>query len=202
MKMAKASEADLEMAMELCSALESLTQRWYPTMPEKIERLTGDEESEGFELHSAEQCERVLRYLLELANSASLMRVVFGASVMLDPRNKCVDANADTLEHHPDVQRYEWIRENFTSMEFKRGDARLHIENGDAPDKLDVLIDELRVMVPIATGNGSHTEFTLLPDPLGCRACTHPDCGRFDGPRQVECRAMADNACARPGLGQ
>jgi hypothetical protein len=38
---------------------------------------------------------------------------------------------------------------------------------------------------------------TQLPDPLGCRACTHPDCGRFDGPRQVECRAMASNACAR-----
>lgn len=44
------------------------------------------------------------------------------------------------------------------------------------------------------------------PDPLGCNACTHPDCGRFNGPRSVECRAMADNACARkdaaPGDGQ
>lgn len=38
----------------------------------------------------------------------------------------------------------------------------------------------------------------VLPDPLGCRACTHPQCDRFDGPRAVECRAMADNACARP----
>ena len=37
-----------------------------------------------------------------------------------------------------------------------------------------------------------------LPDPLGLRNCTHHDCGRFDGPRSVECRAMADNACARP----
>ena len=39
-----------------------------------------------------------------------------------------------------------------------------------------------------------------LPDPHGCLACTHPDCGRFDGPRSVECRAMADGACAR-GIG-
>jgi hypothetical protein len=37
-----------------------------------------------------------------------------------------------------------------------------------------------------------------LPDPLGCRACVHPECGRHDGPRSVECRAMADGACARP----
>jgi len=37
-----------------------------------------------------------------------------------------------------------------------------------------------------------------LPDPHGCRSCTHPDCGRFDGPRSVECRAMAEGACARP----
>lgn len=42
-------------------------------------------------------------------------------------------------------------------------------------------------------------EPSALPDPLGCNECTHAECGRFDGPRQVECRAMADNACARPG---
>lgn len=35
------------------------------------------------------------------------------------------------------------------------------------------------------------------PDPNGCNNCTHPDCGRFDGPAQVECRAMQSNACAR-----
>lgn len=35
------------------------------------------------------------------------------------------------------------------------------------------------------------------PDPNGCNDCTHPDCGRFDGPAQVECRAMQRNACAR-----
>lgn len=36
-----------------------------------------------------------------------------------------------------------------------------------------------------------------LPDPLDCNACAHPECARFDGPHRVECRAMADNACAR-----
>jgi len=37
-----------------------------------------------------------------------------------------------------------------------------------------------------------------LPDPLGCRGCTHPDCGRFDGTQSVECAAIAFNACGRP----
>lgn len=41
-------------------------------------------------------------------------------------------------------------------------------------------------------------EPSALPDPLDCNECTHAECGKFDGPRQLECRAMADNACARP----
>lgn len=43
----------------------------------------------------------------------------------------------------------------------------------------------------------SSTAQQTLPDPHGCRSCAHPDCGRFDGPREVECRAMRHNACAR-----
>jgi hypothetical protein len=31
------------------------------------------------------------------------MRVVWGCAVMLDPANKCVDPDADTIEHHPDT---------------------------------------------------------------------------------------------------
>lgn len=104
MKMAKASEADLEMAMELCGALDSLTHRWCPTVPEKCEKLSRDEESEPLDLDDAEQCERVLRYLLLLADRASLMRVVWGCAVMLDPSNKCVDPEADVIEHHPETK--------------------------------------------------------------------------------------------------
>jgi len=36
-----------------------------------------------------------------------------------------------------------------------------------------------------------------LPDPHGCNACSHPTCARFNGPRSVECGAMAHNACVR-----
>lgn len=104
MKIAKASKADLNMAMDLSNALDLLGQRWVPCMPEAIERLKDDDESERFDRDDDVQCGRAMRYLLELADRASLMRVVFGAAVMLDPANKCVDPNADTIEHHPDVE--------------------------------------------------------------------------------------------------
>ncbi len=103
MKMAKASEADLKMAMELVNALDVLGQRWVPCMPEAIEQLGADDESEPFDRHDDEQCGRAMRYLLQLTDRASLGRVIWGAVVMLDPRNKMVDPDANTIEHHPEV---------------------------------------------------------------------------------------------------
>jgi hypothetical protein len=103
MKMAKASKADLNMAMELCSALDLLAQRWRPCVPEAIEVLAADDEYETFDRDDAEQCKRALGHLLDVASRASMMRVVWGMTVPLDPRNKVVDPDADTLEHHPDT---------------------------------------------------------------------------------------------------
>lgn len=103
MKMAKASQADLEMAQELVGALDALGQRWCPTMPPAIERLTDGREHEEFDRLNDEDCGRALRHLLEVAERGSLSRVVWGMVVLLDPRNRCVDPAADTIEHHPDV---------------------------------------------------------------------------------------------------
>lgn len=101
MKMAKASDADLSMAMDLSSAIEALTQRFYPTMPQAVAKVADEDDYERFDRDDHEQCARALGHLLELAESASLMRVVYGCAVMLDPANKCVDPDADTIEHHP-----------------------------------------------------------------------------------------------------
>ncbi len=100
MKMAKASEADLEMAMELCGAFDSLACRWGATVPAKA-AVYDEGEDEPLDLDNHKQCKRVLRYLIQLVDRASLPRVVFGCAVMLDPQNKCVDPSADTIEHHP-----------------------------------------------------------------------------------------------------
>jgi hypothetical protein len=103
MKMAKASEADMSMAIEMAQALDALTNRWTPMMPEAIDQ-GGEEENERFDIDDETQCRRVVEYLLELADRASLFRVVFGMAVLLDPRNQCVDPDADTIEHHPDAK--------------------------------------------------------------------------------------------------
>lgn len=99
MKMAKASEADLQMAMDLTGMLDALGHRLCPSMPTVIARNGGDEE---FDRNDDAQCGRALRVLLETADRASLGRVVWGAAVMLDPRNRLVDPAADTIEQHPD----------------------------------------------------------------------------------------------------
>jgi hypothetical protein len=58
--------------------------------------------------------------------------------------------------------------------------------------KLESLLDEATHTQP-----ASEPVPAQKPDPHGCNACTHPQCGRFEGPQKIECRAMADNACAR-----
>ena len=102
MKMAKASQADIEMAMELANALEALSSRWGATMPQKIaEAALGVTE---FCIDDPEHCRRVCEYLINLGRSASLFRVVMGMAVVLDPRNELLDPDADTLEAHPRIQ--------------------------------------------------------------------------------------------------
>jgi hypothetical protein len=103
MKMAKASEADMEMAINLVQAFEALGQRWCPTMPEPIQELRGDSDSEHFDHDDDAQCGRAMRHLLEVANRGSLARVIWGMVVLLDPKNKIVDPKASTLERHPDI---------------------------------------------------------------------------------------------------
>lgn len=120
MKMAKASKEDLDMAMDLCGAIDALTNYW-PTMPEALSTCDDDAMgAEHFDRDDDKQCGKVLRHLLEIADRGSLMRVVFGAAVMLDPRNKLVDPNADTIEHHPDRKdstRFRWLTEDHADPE-------------------------------------------------------------------------------------
>jgi hypothetical protein len=103
MKMAKANEADLDAAMTLCSALESLS-GWGPCVPAAVEKVSGPNGGEPFDRDDREQCVRVLGHLLDVADKGSIGRVVWGCSVMLDPRNKCVDPDSDVIEHHPQAK--------------------------------------------------------------------------------------------------
>lgn len=107
MKMAKASRADLNMAFDLCAALEQLGQRFVPSMPEAIEHVGEGDEREPFDRDCDEQCGRALRHLLDIVGRASLERVVFGMGVLLNPLNEVVDPDSDVLARHPAYARAE-----------------------------------------------------------------------------------------------
>lgn len=96
MKMAKATEADLDAAMKLCSALESMAR--YRTMP-----MPDDDPNEldKFDAGNGEDCKKALSIVLELSERASLFRVVFGMAVLLDPANEIVDPVESVLQLHP-----------------------------------------------------------------------------------------------------
>lgn len=113
MKMAKASTADLDAAMELASAFEALAQRHGATLPEKMNE---SDEIVFFYEDNASQCQEVLDYLLNVALRGSLFRVAFGMSVLLDPANKLVDPEADTLEHHPDTVTAKQERDHYRAQ--------------------------------------------------------------------------------------
>lgn len=102
MRMARASEQDLDAAMQLCGALDALT-GWRPVVPEAVARVPADSDAdEPFDADDQEQCARVLEHLLEIYQLASVPRVVWGCAVMLDPRNRLVDPDSDVIEQHAD----------------------------------------------------------------------------------------------------
>ncbi|WP_427501712.1 hypothetical protein ACQE3E_23855 (plasmid) [Methylomonas sp. MED-D] len=105
MKMAKANQADLDMALELTSALEAISRRYGATLPENIAKPQHNEdEAEPFFIEDSEHCRRVCEYLIRLSRSASLFRVVMGMIVLLDPENKVVAPTASTLAPHPETR--------------------------------------------------------------------------------------------------
>jgi hypothetical protein len=69
MKMAKASEADMNMALKLCSALEAVDRRFFP------EGSEGDNAPEDLDLNNDAHCGQVLRHLYEVLQGGSIGRV-------------------------------------------------------------------------------------------------------------------------------
>ncbi|ERJ35898.1 hypothetical protein L810_1155 [Burkholderia sp. AU4i] len=94
MKMARASKADLDAALDVSNIIEQLEQGYMPSTDES-------DDLERFDSDDREQCKRALAAILDAAEKGSLFRVTFGMTVVLDPRNELLDPAADTLELHP-----------------------------------------------------------------------------------------------------
>lgn len=103
MKMAKASEADLNMALDLIGVLDQIERGYFPFQ-------WGDQESETSEwidTRDRDQYDRLIDNLRRLLNRGSIGRVIMGMAVVCDPQNECIDPDADCIEHHPKRQQME-----------------------------------------------------------------------------------------------
>lgn len=98
MKMAKASQNDLDLAIKITSALEAIERG---LMPNAI--CEDDEDAEWFDIDDHRDCKRVLEHLLDESEKGSLARVTWGMFILLDPENKLLDPNVDHLALHPDL---------------------------------------------------------------------------------------------------
>lgn len=112
MKMARASDEDMDAAFKVCQILDQLDKRYMPSDDDS-------EELEFFDRDDAEQCQKIVGMLLDATSSTSLFRVVFGMAVVLDPRNELLDPDADTIEMHPKIieasknsRRWNWMLAN------------------------------------------------------------------------------------------
>ena len=115
MKMAKASEKDLDKAISLLHGLEGLSDQWCPRMPEDIVRTGSEDDYEPFDDGDPEQCSRVLDWVLDHAGGGELARVIIGMAILLDPANRVVDPDADALELHPEISLFR------TALRVKNG---------------------------------------------------------------------------------
>lgn len=101
MKLARASETDIEMALKLSNWLDSIEDGRMP------DDLTDGEEIEWIDTDDTEQYEKLFHGLRRLLNQGSLFRITFGMAVVCDPVNKLLDTDADCIEHHPERQNAE-----------------------------------------------------------------------------------------------
>lgn len=128
MKMARASEQDLEVAQQISSFIESLEKGYAPEAM--------DDDEDFFDIDDPDQCQEVLRKLLEISANGSIFRVTFGMLVLLDPANKLLDPDADTLEPHPDITM---LQSNAEAAAKKLRSAQIcH------PRAVETLVDEAR----------------------------------------------------------
>ncbi len=103
MKMAKASEADIDMALDLISVLDDIERGFFPYLFSDQE----DEKTEWLDANDREQYDRLIDGLRNLLKRGSIGRVIMGMAVVCDPKNECIDPEAYCIEHHPKRQQME-----------------------------------------------------------------------------------------------
>jgi len=98
MKMALATDQDMEVAYELCGLLDNLSRGYYPANE-------GDEDTPTFfdedDMVHLQALHKRLETIAE--SSGSIHRVVGGFSCMRNPTNELIDPTQDVVEFHPSI---------------------------------------------------------------------------------------------------
>ncbi|MDR2219768.1 MAG: hypothetical protein LBE24_04215 [Methylobacillus sp.] len=99
MKVALATKKDINALSKVCQILSGLHQGYMPSDKD------GDDEPERFYDDEPELCQRALNALLLEDRRGSLLRALANLFALLDPDNKIVDPDSDTLETHPKINQ-------------------------------------------------------------------------------------------------
>lgn len=101
--MAKASARDIDMAMDLIGVLDDIERGYFP------HRFSDPdvEISEWLDFTNREQYGRLIDNLCLLLRRGSIGRVIMGMAVVCDPKNECINPDADCIDHHPKRRQLE-----------------------------------------------------------------------------------------------
>lgn len=98
-RMAKATDADMDAAYDMANLLSELGKGYYP-------RRNGDDDAPTFfDSDDREHLEYLHQRILEIEDRGSLFRVVGGMSTLLHAPNQIVDPDSDCIELHPKLRR-------------------------------------------------------------------------------------------------
>ncbi len=97
MNIAKASELDINMAIDLCGILDSLQRGFMPVVATE----NSDDEDTEFDRDNPEDCQAALNLIIDTLRAGSIGRVVWGMAALVNPESKLLDPDADIIKPHP-----------------------------------------------------------------------------------------------------
>lgn len=117
MRVAKASQADIDSATNLIQLLNAVDDGCFPPSSEAAD--SEGEEWPEFDEDNQEDLQQFMRRALRCFNHppSGLMRVLYAASCALDPSNKLYDPNLNHLATHPRIDAAEELLKAVTEWE-------------------------------------------------------------------------------------
>lgn len=113
MNIAKPSERDINMALDLCGILESIERGFMPVSA--IEE--SDDEDTEFDRANPDDCQVALNLVIDTLRAGSIGRVICGMAALVNPESKLLDPDADILKPYPSLIRIDDIKDQRTQRQ-------------------------------------------------------------------------------------